>query len=371
MKKILAIIICAVTIVSCAKEKKGDLVVTGKVENSANQKIGLLQANIGEEPRIVDTSVIKVDGTFELKTKDTAEHLYAVVLQSGKDFIFINDADKIELNINPDQPKNYVVKGSKGTEELLGLMRDLTKKDSAIGNLFEQQQQQVTDSAKLVHQTSLTNLQKERNEGIVKFIEKTGSPVAAGFALSFLDSEIINEERQKALITDLLKKFPGNSTINSIKAITDNVAQQQPAQGSGLMGQTAPEISMNSIDGSKISLSDYKGKYVLVDFWASWCGPCRGENPNVVAAYNKFKNKNFDILGVSLDENKDAWEAAVKADGLTWKHISDLKRWQSPVVETYQIRGIPFNVLVDPNGKIIAYDLRGEALHNKLNEVLK
>jgi thiol-disulfide isomerase/thioredoxin len=128
---------------------------------------------------------------------------------------------------------------------------------------------------------------------------------------------------------------------------------------------------MNDTEGKPVSLSQYKGQYVLVDFWASWCGPCRGENPNVVAAYKKYKNKNFTVLGVSLDEDKDAWMKAIQKDGLTWKHISDLKGWQSAVVPVYGIEGIPYNVLLDPEGKILATELRDKDLDAFLSKTLK
>ena len=133
----------------------------------------------------------------------------------------------------------------------------------------------------------------------------------------------------------------------------------------------APEITMSDTSGKQFSLSSLKGKYVLVDFWASWCAPCRGENPNVVTNYNKYKNKNFTILGVSLDEDRNAWIKAIKKDKLTWQHVSDLKGWSNAAVSKYGFDAIPYNVLLDPQGKIIATELRDGDLGSKLAEVLR
>ena len=137
------------------------------------------------------------------------------------------------------------------------------------------------------------------------------------------------------------------------------------------IGKSAPELSLPDIRGKKINLSSFKGKYVLVDFWASWCVPCRHENPNVVQAYNKYKNKNFTILGVSLDKEKEDWLNAVEHDKLTWTQLSDLQEWNSLAVTTFNFNSIPFNVLIDPGGKIIGQGLRGPQLEQKLAEVLK
>jgi peroxiredoxin len=137
------------------------------------------------------------------------------------------------------------------------------------------------------------------------------------------------------------------------------------------VGTIAPEFTQNNAENIPVSLSSFKGKYVLVDFWASWCGPCRGENPNVVVVYNQYKDKNFTVLGVSLDNDKDAWLKAIEKDGLTWTQVSDLKSWQNAVGQLYMIHSIPSNFLIDPTGKIIAKNLRGDELLKKMKELLE
>jgi peroxiredoxin len=146
---------------------------------------------------------------------------------------------------------------------------------------------------------------------------------------------------------------------------------QQVAEGKvNGKGSVLADFSQPDTSGVSVSLSSLRGKYVLVDFWASWCGPCRQENPNVVAAFNKYKSKNFTVLGVSLDKAKPAWIEAINMDGLTWTHISDLQGWQNSVAQQFQIFNIPQNFLIGPDGKVIGKNLRGPALERKLARIL-
>lgn len=149
------------------------------------------------------------------------------------------------------------------------------------------------------------------------------------------------------------------------------IAQTVAAAKVGAVGTKAIDFTQNDTANQPVSLASFKGKYVLVDFWASWCRPCRMENPNVVAVYNEFKNKNFTILGVSLDQQKNNWLKAIQDDGLTWTHVSDLQFWNNAVARLYHIESIPDNMLIDPNGIIIARGLRSEQLKEKLEEVIK
>lgn len=203
-----------------------------------------------------------------------------------------------------------------------------------------------------------------------------------------LEIEFIKQNPKKQVSLDALKDVIGPipEDIQLYSRLFEGLAKNIRTSEAGLstkkaidrfmkvrIGVEAPLFTAPDTLGNPVKLSDYRGKYVLLDFWASWCWPCRDENPIVVKAYHAFKEKNFDILSVSLDESgkRDAWLKAIHADQLSWQHVSDLKYWNNAVAELYAIRSIPQNFLIDPQGKIIAVNLRGEALIQKLNELIK
>lgn len=199
--------------------------------------------------------------------------------------------------------------------------------------------------------------------GVDKFIkEHPTSPVSAMVILStigFTDDVSIIEKRIASLSGEAINSSIGKQLGKAVEDAKFNS-----------VGTVPPDFTQKDADGKEVKLSDFKGKYVLVDFWASWCGPCRRENPNVVKVFEKFKDKNFTVLGVSLDEDKDAWLGAVKKDGLNWTQVSDLKGWENAVAQQYRISAIPRNFLLGPDGKILAKDLRGEDLEAKLTDIL-
>ncbi len=352
--------------------------IDGTVKNVApDKKVYLMLNNARGIPVIVDSSIVKNgDNSFHFEGETVEGGGFYIVNffnlpTSQKILAILEGGENITIKADGYQEPNknsffeITSNNSKNVEyfnKLIKINQTLQTKVEAWNKQYKIAEENKEKDLMKKIQEDFKAAQDNTVKEIKSLLPEMGSNLVALWATNFLNAEQ-DIESLKEIAERFKKEKPNN--YNAIPFI-ENLKRMIGVK----IGLEAPEISMKTPKDSVLTLSSMRGKYILIDFWASWCGPCRKENPNVVKVYNKYKGKDFDILSVSLDQDKNAWLRAIQNDNLTWNHVSDLQQWNSAAASAYGVKGIPATFLLDKEGKVIAMNLRGEALEIKLEELL-
>lgn len=374
MNKILLTALAILVLAACNKEinEKGELTLSikGKVKKLSDLNGNIVLEEAGDTAIIpVDTVKLNKDSTFEFNVKVKEKAFYYVdIAQKQKLYLIGGPGDHLTIEADGDSQQGaYEIKGSKDNEDMKKVT-DLIRSYHIESKVLEQQYftllQQGKKEEALALITQANTLYERKIEEAKQLIRGWGATLPSmSLAVNFMspkrDMPFFDSLAQK-----LQKDLPDSRHSKGFVKFVDSQKELN-------IGDPAPDFSAMEPNGNWVKLSDFKGKYVLLDFWASWCGPCRKENPNVVKLYNTYKNKNFTVLSYSLDDDKADWTNAIAKDGLSWTHVSELKKWESNIVPIYKLEGIPATYLLDKEGKILAINLRGEELADKLKEILK
>ncbi len=348
--------------------------VQGTITNSDGETI-ILEQIMSSAITPLDSVQLDDKGRYKLNAEVTEPGFYRLRIgENNMVLLLLSPEDRATVDGNMlDLYMSYDVSGSEGSAQLRELDHYLRKnyeESDSLRQVFAKLRSATNaDSLVAVLEPQFNAKQAEKVEFIYGFIDRHKGSLVALSALQTLNPQE-HPDKFEQVAEALSASMPESAYVKEFQArVADIRTQRQAAQRTSI-GGLAPEIAISDPDGNPIKLSDFRGKVVLIDFWAAWCKPCRMENPNVVRMYKRFKDKGFEIFGVSLDRDRDAWLKAIADDGLTWKHGSELRFWQSSFVPTYNLEGIPMTYLVDAEGVIIGKGLRGAELERKLEEVL-
>lgn len=366
MLRIVLIVFSAALLAACSSGlRPGEFNIVAKVEGLPDGAPVYLQSYGEEGLETLDTAISKA-GAFEFTgSLESPDMLYLNLGGAGKVINLFAENGKIDVAARLDSLTGAKISGSTVHDQFESFRNYLKPFDQKMESLSQAygaagEQGDVEKLREIEEQYG--QLQKEQVEAVKTFVAENNSSFVAPFVVRrYLSYDLEVDELDR-----VLQGLDASVHMSrDYRLLSDRVETLKKVA----IGQPALDFSLADTTGAPLALSSFRGKYLLVDFWASWCRPCRIENPNVVRLYNEFNPKGFEILGVSFDDNRAAWVGAIQADGLTWSHVSDLQGWQSAAGQLYAVNSIPHTVLIDPNGVIIAKNLRGDALHQKLSEI--
>ena len=344
-------------------QKRNNKKIYGRLRNAEKSWIYLQKiSELGDVT--IDSVMSSSDGSFEMTNPSTSPEFYILRTNSTNlIFLVLKSGENVEVNGDAKNLEStYKVRGSKDSE----LIQKLRSRDKILSDslnkayeILRAENPENKDSLGMKLQQIYTDAMEAYASN---FIKNNLSSLVSLSATKF-----INQQAALALLNTLkdtlAKKYPDNKYVKDYITLLNELNELPP-------NSMCPEIKQRTPEGKTISLSSLRGKVVLIDFWASWCAPCRRENPHVVELYKKYKEKDFEIFGFSLDDNVEAWRNAIEKDGITWPQVSDLKKWESQVVKDFHIEAIPYSVLIDREGKIIAKGLRKDELEVRIKEAL-
>ncbi|MEM9830934.1 MAG: redoxin domain-containing protein [Bacteroidota bacterium] len=326
----------------------------------------LVLEHVGEtDIEVIDTLIVTSDSTFRYSLKENSPGFYRLNFFNRQYVNLILNDENVKIVADGSRPDGEVeVTGSSDTDYLYAvndIMRNMQEQINGLNaDFMKARSEEDTEAMEQIEQQYL-QIEQENSEKVKSKIQEMGNSIAALYAVNFLDAE-----QEFSFLDELATKFKAELPNSPY---TKQFVDQVESLRSLAVGMPAPDIQLPNPEGDTVTLSSLQGKYVMIDFWAAWCGPCRMENPNVVRMYNQYKNEGFEIYGVSLDRSREDWLEAIEKDQLAWKHVSDLQYFNSEAARLYNINAIPATVLIDPEGKIIAKNLRGQALEEKLVEI--